>query len=76
MATRINLGMFLLYASRLRRLGACEASGGKPVEQQWKTCGSRQKLADVIFIWLPRRRTRSVLACGYGPVLHDPQSGF
>ena len=45
MATRINLGMFLLYASRLRRLGACEASGGNPVEQQWKTCGSNEKLA-------------------------------
>ena len=51
-----------------------------PVENQWnssgKLVGRMKNWRDVVFIWLPRRRTRSVLACGYGPVLHDPQSGF
>jgi len=30
---------------------ACESLGGKPVEQQWKTCCSRQNCRDVLFIW-------------------------
>jgi hypothetical protein len=30
---------------------ACESLSGKPVEQQWKTCCSRQNSRDVLFIW-------------------------
>ena len=30
---------------------ACESLSGKPVEQQWKTCCSRQNCRDVLFIW-------------------------
>jgi|SRR6516162_4836560 len=30
---------FSLCALRRRHLGACEVSGGKQVDHQWKTCG-------------------------------------
>ena len=50
---------------------------GEPVEKQWETCRRSQKYAwRGIYLVAPRRRTRSVSPCRYGPVLQILQNGF
>src|SRR5215468_2780576 len=52
----------------------------RPVENRWKSSGKHvggaKNKHGVVLIWLPRRRTRNVSACGYGPVLQIFQSDF
>src|SRR5262249_26801178 len=50
------------------------------VDNRWKSSGKHfggvKKKHGVVFIWSPRRRTRSVSACRYGPVLQILQNGL
>ena len=44
-------GAFAEGIANRTHIRSCESLSGKPVEQQWKTCCSRQNCRDVSFIW-------------------------
>ena len=44
-------GAFAEGIANRTHIRACESLSGKPVEQQWKTCCSRQNCRDVLFVW-------------------------